>query len=412
MNTQSIRRVGNLAWQLLGIAALIGLLIWVGGHIAIIFPPLVFAGALIYILNPLVDRFAGFGMHRLVASCLSYLVVGALLTIVGFLVIPVIADQGSQFVDRFPTIVEDASDALGDLTSQLPGELSIPTLEEVGDWLGSGDNAGLVSEQLGRLGELTLSLFEWLVIILLVPVLALYILTDLPHTRQAMKGLVPEEWRNEVTFLARQVNDVVGGFVRGQLLVALIVGVAMSLGFLIIDLPFWLIIGLLSGLLNVIPFVGPWVGGLLGGLAGLSTGDPSKALYAGLIAIVVQQLDNHVVSPIVMRVAVRLHPVVVIVGLLAGGQLGGLLGVLLAVPVIAVLKVLVGHWWRTRMLGQSWEEAQEAMIEVPKSPVADRIRARIDEIGDEAGPAAGPAAGPVADTGDDVGSDIGDESGD
>jgi predicted PurR-regulated permease PerM len=379
MNTESIRRAGTIAWQLIGIAALIGLLIWVGSHIAIIFPPLVFAGALIYIINPLVDRFAGFGMHRLLASCLSYVVVGAVLTVIGFLAIPVIAEQGGQFVERFPTLVEDASDALGDLTSQLPGDIAIPTLEEVGDWLGSGDNAGLVGEQLGRLGELTLSLFEWLVIILLVPVLALYIITDLPHTRQAVKGLVPEEWRNEVTFLARQINDVVGGFVRGQLLVALIVGIAMSLGFLIIDLPFWLIIGLLSGLLNVIPFVGPWVGGLLGGLAGLSTGDPANALYAGLIAVVVQQLDNHVVSPIVMRVAVRLHPVVVIVGLLAGGQLAGLLGVLLAVPVIAVLKVLIGHWWRTRMLGQSWEEAQEAMIEVPTSPVAERIRARIED---------------------------------
>ena len=379
MNPESIRKVGSIAWQLLGIAGLLGLLIWAGSKVAIIFPPLVFALALIYIINPLVDRFQAWGIHRLIGSCLSYVVVGALLTVVGLLVIPVITEQGGQFVERFPDIVDDASAVLEDLTDQIPVDFELPTLAEVGEWLGSGENAGLVGEQIGRLGELTLTVFEWLVIILLVPVIALYMLTDLPHSRQALKALVPEEWRNEATFLARQVNDVVGGFVRGQLLVALIVGVAMSLGFRIIDLPFWLIIGMLSGLLNVIPFVGPWVGGLLGGLAGLSSGDPSKALWAGLIAIVVQQLDNHVVSPIVMRVAVRLHPAVVIVGLLAGGQLAGLLGVLLAVPVIAVLKVLFGHWWRTRMLGQSWEEAQEAMIEVPTSPVAERIRARIED---------------------------------
>lgn len=382
MNTESIKRVGTVAWQLLGIFAFLGVLIWAGSHVAIIFPPLVFAGALIYIINPFVDRFERWGLHRLLGSCLSYLLVGAVFTVAGMLVIPIVADQGSQFVDRFPMIVEDVSVVLEDLASQLPGDLALPTPEEVGEWLSSSENAGLIGEQVGRLGELTLSVFEWLVIILLVPVLALYILSDLPQSREALRSLVPEEWRGEALFLGHEVNAVVGGFVRGQLLVALIVGIAMSLGFLAIDLPFWLIIGLLSGILNVIPFVGPWVGGLLGGLAGLSSGDPSKALWAGLIAIVVQQLDNHVVSPLVMRVTVRLHPVVVIVALLAGGQLAGLLGVLLAVPTVAVLKVLMGHWWRTRMLGQSWEEAQEAIMSVPTSPVADRIKARVVEDDD------------------------------
>ncbi len=383
MNVDSIKRVGTIAWHLIGIAVFLGMVIWVGSHVAIIFPPLVFAAALIYIINPFVDQFEKWGIHRLLGSCLSYLMVGAVFTMIGMLVIPIIADQGSQFVDRFPTIVEDASVVLEDLTSQLPGNLTLPTLEEIGDWLGSSENAGLIGEQVGRLGELTLSLFEWLVIILLVPVLALYILTDLPKSREAAKGLVPGEWRDEALFLGGEVNNVVGGFVRGQLLVALLVGIAMSLGFLAIDLPFWLIIGLLSGILNVIPFVGPWVGGLLGGLAGLSSGDPSKALYAGLIAIVVQQLDNHVVSPLVMRVVVRLHPVVVIVALLAGGQLAGLLGVLLAVPTVAVLKVLVGHWWRTRMLGQSWQEARDALFETTSSPVADRIKARSEVVTDD-----------------------------
>jgi predicted PurR-regulated permease PerM len=178
-----------------------------------------------------------------------------------------------------------------------------------------------------------------------------------------MMDLVPERHRSEIAHVGRQLGRAVGGFMRGQLLVALIVGTLTSFGLWLIDLPFWLLIGMISGFLNIVPLIGPWIGGALGVLVAIGTRDLQTALWAGLVAIIVQQVDNNFVSPAVLRATVRLHPTTIILGLVAGASLGGFWGILLAVPAMAVIKITAGHLWRTRVLGQSWEEAADALID-------------------------------------------------
>jgi len=144
----------------------------------------------------------------------------------------------------------------------------------------------------------------------------------------------------------------VGGFFRGQLFVALMVGALSAFGFWIIDLPFWLVIGAIAGFFNLVPLVGPFIGGAIGFLVGTVTGGVGLGLRAALVELVVQQLDNHIVSPMVMRRTVQLHPATVVLALLAGGTLAGFWGVLLGVPAVAVAKILLGHVWITRVLGE------------------------------------------------------------
>jgi predicted PurR-regulated permease PerM len=135
-----------------------------------------------------------------------------------------------------------------------------------------------------------------------------------------------------------------------------------------IDLPFWLLIGIISGFLNLIPFVGPVVGGALAALVALLDSNPWQAVWAVVIMIGVQQLDNHLITPMIQRARVNLSPLVIVLALIVGGTLAGLLGVLVAIPATAATRIVVGHLWRTRVLGQSWEEASEAMIEVTEPP--------------------------------------------
>ncbi|MEA2000394.1 MAG: AI-2E family transporter, partial [Actinomycetota bacterium] len=129
------------------------------------------------------------------------------------------------------------------------------------------------------------------------------------------------------------------------------------------------------------PFVGPWVGGFLGVLVAFVTADPTTALWAALVALIVQQLDNHLISPNVLRATVSLHPAAIILVIVLGGGIGGIWGVLLAVPITAALKILGGHFWRTRILGQSWEDAYDAMIESSQPPdtVIGEIRESLQE---------------------------------
>jgi predicted PurR-regulated permease PerM len=388
MNESRVRRLGVASWSLLGAILLVGALLWLLTKVWIVVPPVIMAIAIIYMLNPVVTRLSARGMARWMGSCLSYLILMGFLTLIGFLVFPSISDQARELADNFPTIYGDLVDDLESFASDIGiANLNLPSYEELRDNL-TGGEGDVFSDQVRRITDLTLTVLEAVFLLLLAPVIAFYLLLDLPKVRAKTLSMIPPRQRAEVTFVARELGLAVGGFLRGQLLVALIVGVMTSVGFWAIGLPFWLLIGMIAGFLNIIPFVGPWVGGGLGMLVALATRDLQTAAWAGGVALIVQQVDNHFVSPTVLRATVRLHPAMIILGLVLGASLGGFWGVVLAVPVMASVKIIGGHLWRTRVLGESWEEAEEALIEenpVGESPL-DRILHHQDQPGGEAKP--------------------------
>jgi predicted PurR-regulated permease PerM len=178
------------------------------------------------------------------------------------------------------------------------------------------------------------------------------------------EGLIPGGARAEVLVLARRMNAAVGGFFRGQLVVAMIVGVMASAGLFVIGLPFWLLIGMVAGFFNMIPLIGPYIGGIPALVIALTTKEPITALWVIAVMVAVQQIDNHFISPLVMQRVVKLHPVLVMLALLLGGTLGGFFGLLVAVPTAAILKILFGHLWRVHVLGEPIERyAEEADAE-------------------------------------------------
>jgi predicted PurR-regulated permease PerM len=134
------------------------------------------------------------------------------------------------------------------------------------------------------------------------------------------------------------MNVVVGGFIRGQALIALIVGVVTGIAMAVIGVPFAGMIGVIAGVTNIIPYVGPIVGGFVAAVVALFV-DPWLAVWAILAFVAIQQLESMFLSPRIMSDQVGIHPVLVIVVLLAGASLGGLLGMLLAVPVAGVIRV-------------------------------------------------------------------------
>ncbi len=381
---ERLRRAGVAAWSLAGILLVLAVLIWLIVQFRIIWTPLILAVILVYLFNPLVERLSRRKVPRVVGGCLSYVLFGGLVVLIGFLVLPVVTSQATELGDRLPELTERLSQWVADVGDRFGVPISATRLEsivaEIQAWLQDPSNQEVILEGIGQVGEIALGVVEIVLLVLLAPVLALYILMDAPGLRQAAVGLVPENLREEVTHVSNTVAKAIGGFVRGQLLVALIVGLLSSLGLLMLDLPFWLIVGLIAGFLNIIPFVGPWVGGILGVMTALVAGDVSKALWVAVIFAIIQQLDNHLISPVILRYTVKLHPVMIILALLVGGSIGGLFGVLIAVPLTAALKILISHVWRTRVLGESWEEAQEAvLVEVEPGRLAERIR-RVAEL--------------------------------
>lgn len=398
-----VRRVGVFSWATIGalILILFGAYVLIEGRV--IFAPLFLALIVVFVLNPFVTALQRRGIHRLIGAAIGFLAFLAGLVALGLIVVPSIADQASGFAGEFPDLYDQLAEQVVSTGERFGLDASIWSYDEILDYLNDPENQDtILSIVFGRIGTLTSGVFEFILVFLLGPVVAFYLLIDLPNVQQRMLDLVPERSRSEFAYVGRRLNTAVGGFLRGQLLVAIIVGVMLSLGYWIIDLPFWLLIGLIGGVLNIVPFLGPWVGGILGVFVALATTDLTTAFWAAVIAIIVQQIDNNFVSPSVLRATVRLHPAVTLLVLVLAGAVAGFWGIVIAVPLTAALKIIVGYWWRTRILDQSPHDAAESMfIEPPKRKSWTREMDVITVPASPASPApSAPPAAPAEDAAD------------
>jgi len=386
---ERLRRAGIAAWSIIGLLILGGILAWALFRIRIIFPPLVLAILIIYLLNPIVSRLEERRVNRTIGTVLSYFVVLGGITLLVIAVTPFVSSQVDRFSDQWPEFKVDLADSIVSTGERFEERFGLRVdTTTVTCLLDADDTAGAEAPSHQRCDEVTTrfrerlaasadritevgsSVLEVLFIFILGPLLALYLLIDLPHLQRDVLNLVPEAHREEFADLGSKIGRTVGGFFRGQFLVALIVGIMSAIGFRLIDLPFWLIIGAIAGFTNLIPLVGPFIGGGLGLLVGSITGGMGLGLQAALVALIVQQIDNHVISPNVMKRTVKLHPVTVMLSILAGGTVAGFWGVLLGVPAVAVAKLLLSHLWSTRVLGVEPSPAAEAGV-VPPSVVPE-----------------------------------------
>ncbi|MGL5675700.1 MAG: AI-2E family transporter [Cellulosilyticaceae bacterium] len=176
-------------------------------------------------------------------------------------------------------------------------------------------------------------------------VIAFYLLQDkkklLIIWQRLLLLFVPKSIRNEVMDIGRDIDYVFSGYIRGQLIDAVIMGTLISIALTCIGIDFAIIIGIISGIFNLIPYFGPVVGFVLAGFIGFIGGEPQKGIYAVLAVVALQQLDGWVIVPHIMGETVKLHPIVVLLAIVIGGQLWGLVGFLLAVPAVGFIRLLI-----------------------------------------------------------------------
>jgi predicted PurR-regulated permease PerM len=339
-------RIGIAAWAGIGIVVLGWLLLRMLGYASVLLPPLLIALVVVYLLNPVVTALERRGMPRVAGAAVVYLLFLAIVALAISFLMPVVTRQVVAVADDFPQYTRDAQAQIERLGRRFGQDWQID-LEagRVQQWLTQSGNQQAVTRYVTGLRTFTSSLLHGLVLFILGPIMAFYLLVDLPRLRRGALAMIPPPRRDELRNLFDRMGKAVGGFFRGQLLVALFVGVASSLALYLIHLPFWLLVGIVAGVFNLVPLVGPFIGGGLAVVIALLSGRPLTALWAAIALTVVQQIDNHLISPNVMSRTVQLHPVVVMLGLLLGATFGGLFGMLVVVPLIAVAKILFLFLW-------------------------------------------------------------------
>lgn len=367
---ERLRRAGIAAWTLIGVIVLAAVALWVLLKIRVVIPPLILALLIVYVLNPLVSRLERRGVRRAVGAVLVYVVVlGAVVALVIALA-PFFSRQAQEFADDWPEFRRDAAHTLVGMAESANDSLALdidtdqifcllgvdetrdaaaPSAERC-EILTRGVREG-ISHQAETATEIGFTLLEGVLVFVIAPLIALYLLVDLPKLQHDLLQLMPPRYRDEVADLAGKVGRILGSFFRGQLFLALIVGVLCAFGFWAVDLPFWLVVGVVVGILNLVPAFGGFLGAGFAFLVAALVGDPHIGLLAALVVLAVQLVHNRFLHPFVMHAGVNLHPVSVIVSILAGGAVAGLWGILLSVPAVAVAKLLLAHFWETRVMG-------------------------------------------------------------
>lgn len=308
--------------------------------------PLAAAFLIAYLVDPLIDRLEALGLGRRLAILLVLAPLGVLFFGFLLLVVPNLAREVAELAQRLPGYLERlATDLLPALESRLGLELP--------DTLGAvmGQLRGLEGELLTQLGNLlktsvatltgTVSALVGLVVI---PVLAYYLLVKFDDLLELAEAWIPPRYRDYVRNKARVTDRLISGFVRGQLLVAAVLGVLYAVGFLVIGIDLAIGVGLLAGVCALVPYLGSVVAVLTSSvLCVLEFGVDGHLLAVLGWYVTVQVFEGYVLTPRVMSGSVGLHPALVIVALLIGGDLFGFLGLLIAVPLAAVLKVFVAE---------------------------------------------------------------------
>ena len=270
---------------------------------------------------------------------LTFLAMGLLV----LLVVPLIQMQVSALMDALPGIITEVEQVWLPRVSEW---LGIPAGEDIGfaafmarysDMAGSWGTSVLrsVSRSGGALAAAVISLF-------LIPILTFYMLRDWDSILNHVGALVPAAQRDTIFRLARETDDILGAFLRGQVLVMLALGIIYSIGLSLVGIKFALAIGVVAGLVSFVPYLG-FVIGI--GLASLTVAMEPEPLWmlVGVIATfsIGQMIEGSLLTPKLVGDRIGLHPVIVIFAVIAGGQLFGFFGILLALPAAAVLSVLV-----------------------------------------------------------------------
>ncbi|MDH5834363.1 AI-2E family transporter [Luteimonas kalidii] len=337
------RFLKRLQWGLVAFAAL-----WLIALLGPILTPFVLAALLGWLGDPLVDRLERSGRSRPVAVTLVFVLMVMLVVLVVLILVPMIERQVVTLVDALPEyrdwFMETALPWVEARTGiEITSWLDPQRLFELAraHWAQAG---GVATTVFGYLSTSGFAFITWMVNIVLVPILTFYFLRDWDLLVDRVAAMIPRDHIGTVSRLAKESDEVLGAFLRGQFIVMLALGAIYAAGLTMVGLNLGLLIGIVAGLISFVPYLGAATGIVLAVLAALVQAqgfDLQLLVLVGVVFTVGQLIESYILTPRIVGDRIGLHPVAVIFAIMAGGQLFGFVGMLIALPVAAVGNVLL-----------------------------------------------------------------------
>lgn len=340
----------------------------IGVFISTIFAPVLIAGFLFYVLNPLVNlltkvRYKRFKITRTLAVVIVFLLLFTVLGLVISYLVPRLTTQVEQLVSRTPKYLNEVQAYLTDLTKRTNRPAwtdNIDLTEYIRNLEGSlnGILRGFMGSLTTSLGSMIGAVTSITVTIITVPFVLFYMLKDGPKLLPTIKRILPTKRADVISELLVKMSDTISKYISGQVIECLFVGTFSAIGYGLVGIPYALLIGIFAGITNIIPYLGPYIGLVPAIFVALSMSFKEVILVI-IVCIVVQQIDGNLVYPNVIGKSLDIHPLTIIIILLAAGNIAGLLGMILAIPVYAVTKVVVSYVYDILNLKNNSQSDQE-----------------------------------------------------
>jgi len=319
---------------------------WLVYLLAPILTPFAVAAVFAYLGDPAVDGLERWGLSRTLAVVVVFVVLTLIIALLVLIVVPLLQDQIVSLIGQLPemaqwlqTQAQALSERFGKTEPLFDTEQMLEVLKQhIGE---AGGIAAQIVESVTKSGAAVLA---GLLNLFLIPVVTFYLLRDWDVLISRINELIPRHIEPVVTRLAKDSNDVLGAFLRGQITVMLALGFIYSFGLWLAGIELSILIGMIAGLISFVPYLGTIVGLGAGLLAALfQYGDMIHLAWVALVFVIGQMLEGMVLTPLLVGDRIGLHPVAVIFAVLAGGQLFGFLGILVALPAASVIMVLLRY---------------------------------------------------------------------
>ncbi|KID41338.1 AI-2E family transporter [Fructilactobacillus fructivorans] len=320
--------------------------------VSTIFVPLLLAGFLYYMLNPIVNLLMKIKItktkkiNRTWATAIVFLIVIGVIVYMVFSFVPRLITQVANMVGAAPEFAKQGQELLTKVTRY--GFLKKVDWRPIVDKLQSSYSSYLktvLANLTSSVGSIISMATNVVVTAITVPVILFYMLKDgnklLPSIEKLMPALSKHHQKQTVTLL-KKMNHTLSRYIGGQVIECLFVGTFTSLGYVLIGQKYALLLGVFAGLCNIIPYVGPYIG-IIPSLFVAFSDNIMQVIWVIVVVIIVQQIDGNLVYPNVIGKSLKIHPLTIIIILLAAGHIAGLFGMILAIPVYAIAKVIIEY---------------------------------------------------------------------
>lgn len=320
--------------KILAVAVVILFLYAIRDVLLIVFVALVLAAA----ISPSITKLERRGIPRGLGLALIYLGLILLLAVIIFLVVPLVTDELAQFTRAFPDLYQKGFAAFQSVQHSGAASSLEKTIGSIND---------TVSQLTKGLFSGVVNFFGGLFSVIGILVLTFYLTIENKGMKPVAVDLAPAKYRPYLTQLFNRIEARLGQWLRGQLLLGLIIATLIYVALLLLHIKYALVLALIAGVTELLPIIGPFIGAIPAVIVALSQ-DPLLALWTVLAYILVQQLENHLIVPRVMSKATGLNPVVVIIAVLIGAKLAGITGIILAVPTVIIVSSFVEDFFQQR----------------------------------------------------------------